>query len=434
PHRRHSHVRHFRSTWGNPWRYRRYAGNRTEHGGFHRASGWVRHLCSSDRYLFLHRKQGRQNLFRPPPRAASLSSMTEEGFLAAPLPPLTRPSFLGPSLSPAHGCLEARDPLCDSVLKISYPPEWLTHTSSSIPSNERPGNTSSRIPKWEVKMNRRNFLKTAAIATTASTIAAPAIAQPTPELHWRMALSWPKSLDTLFGACEQFAKRVAELTDNKFQIQLFAAGEIVPGLQVLDAVQNGTVEAGNTGGYYYWGKDPSFAFSTAVPFGLNTRQAEAWFYHGGGHELLNELYAQYNCYGIASGNTGAQMGGWFRKELRAVDDFQGIKMRIGGFAGKVIIKLGVIPQQLAAADIYPSLEKGTIDAAEWVGPYDDEKLGFVKVAKYYYSPGWWEGGANGVTLINLEKWQSLSKTYQAVVTSAAHEASLWLTSKYDYVN
>jgi len=283
-------------------------------------------------------------------------------------------------------------------------------------------------------MNRRNFLKTAAIATTASTIAAPAVAQPTPELHWRMALSWPKSLDTLFGACEQFAKRVAELTDNKFQIQLFAAGEIVPGLQVLDAVQNGTVEAGNTGGYYYWGKDPSFAFSTAVPFGLNTRQAEAWFYHGGGHELLNELYAQYNCYGIASGNTGAQMGGWFRKELHSVDDFKGVKMRIGGFAGKVISKLGVIPQQLAPGDIYPSLEKGTIDAAEWVGPYDDEKLGFVKVAKYYYSPGWWEGGANGVTLINLEKWQSLSKTYQAVVTSAAHEASLWLTSKYDYVN
>ena len=214
------------------------------------------------------------------------------GTIAAP----TRPNFLTPSLSPAHGCLEALDRLCDSVLKISYPPEWLTHTSSSIPSNERSqGTPVPAIPKWEVKMNRRNFLKTAAIATTASTIAAPAIAQPTPELHWRMALSWPKSLDTLFGACEQFAKRVAELTDNKFQIQLFAAGEIVPGLQVLDAVQNGTVEAGNTGGYYYWGKDPSFAFSTAVPFGLNTRQAEAWFYHGGGHELLNELYAQYNC-------------------------------------------------------------------------------------------------------------------------------------------
>src|SRR5262249_42545041 len=367
PHRRHSHVRHFRSTWGNPWRYRRYAGNRTEHGGFHRASGWVRHLCSSDRYLFLHRKQGRQNLFRPPPRAASLSSMTEEGFLAAPLPPLTRPSFLGPSLSPAHGCLEARDPLCDSVLKISYPPEWLTHTSSSIPSNERPGNTSSRIPKWEVKMNRRNFLKTAAIATTASTIAAPAIAQPTPELHWRMALSWPKSLDTLFGACEQFAKRVAELTDNKFQIQLFAAGEIVPGLQVLDAVQNGTVEAGNTGGYLLLGQG-------SVVRLLDSRSV--WPQHAPGRSLV----------------------------------------------------------QLAPGDIYPSLEKGTIDAAEWVGPYDDEKLGFVKVAKYYYSPGWWEGGANGVTLINLEKWQSLSKTYQAVVTSAAHEASLWLTSKYDYVN
>ena len=283
-------------------------------------------------------------------------------------------------------------------------------------------------------MNRRNFLKTAAIATTASTIAAPAIAQPTPELHWRMALSWPKSLDTLFGACEQFAKRVAELTDNKFQIQLFAAGEIVPGLQVLDAVQNGTVEAGNTGGYYYWGKDPSFAFSTAVPFGLNTRQAEAWFYHGGGHELLNELYAQYNCYGIASGNTGAQMGGWFRKELHSVDDFKGVKMRIGGFAGKVISKLGVIPQQLAPGDIYPSLEKGTIDAAEWVGPYDDEKLGFHKVAPYYYYPGWWEGGTALHFLINEAKWNELPKDYQAVITAAAGSANVETTGRYDARN
>jgi TRAP-type mannitol/chloroaromatic compound transport system substrate-binding protein len=283
-------------------------------------------------------------------------------------------------------------------------------------------------------MKRRDFLKSAGYAVTASAIAAPAIAQSAPELKWRMALSWPKSLDTLFGACEQLAKRVGELTDNRFQIQLFAAGEIVPGLQVLDAVQSGTVEMGNTAGYYYWGKDPSFAFSTAVPFGLNTRQAEAWLYHGGGHELLNELYAQYNCYGIASGNTGAQMGGWFRKELNTVDDMKGLKMRIGGFAGKVISKLGVVPQQLAPGDIYPALEKGTIDGAEWVGPYDDEKLGFVKVAKYYYSPGWWEGGANGVTLINLAQWQSLPKTYQAVLTAAAHEASLWLTSKYDHVN
>src|SRR5215472_17080710 len=203
-------------------------------------------------------------------------------------------------------------------------------------------------------MKRRDFIKVTGLgAAGAVTIAAPAIAQSMPALKWRMTASWPKSLDTIYGGADVMCKAVADATDNKFQIQLFAAGEIVPGLQVLDAVQNGTVEAGNTGGYYYWGKDPSFAFSTAVPFGLNTRQAEAWFYHGGGHELLNELYAQYNCYGIASGNTGAQMGGWFRKELHTVDDFKGIKMRIGGFAGKVISKLGVIPQQLAPGDIYP---------------------------------------------------------------------------------
>src|SRR5215468_5013285 len=148
-------------------------------------------------------------------------------------------------------------------------------------------------------MNRRNFLKTAAIATTASTITAPAIAQPTPELRWRMALSWPKSLDTLFGACEQFAKRVSEMTDNKFQIQLFAAGEIVPGLQVLDAVQNGTVEMGHSAGAYYVGKDPTFALDTAIPFGTNARQQEAWMRWGGGRELMTEFYKDYNVYPLA---------------------------------------------------------------------------------------------------------------------------------------
>src|SRR5712692_4847774 len=244
-------------------------------------------------------------------------------------------------------------------------------------------------------MKRREFLKAAGIGLAASAVAAPAIAQSTPELRWRLAASWPKSLDTLFGAVEHIGKRVAEITDNRFQIQGFAAGEIVPGLQVLDAVQNGTVEMGHTAGYYYVGKDPSFAFATALPFGLNARQQESWQQNGGGMELLGELFRQYNCVGFPIGNTGAQMGGWFRKEIKTVDDMKGLKFRIGGFAGRVVSKLGVIPQQLAPGDIYPALEKGAIDAAEGVGPYDDEKLGFVKIAKYYYYPGWWEGGAQG---------------------------------------
>ena len=242
-------------------------------------------------------------------------------------------------------------------------------------------------------MKRREFLKAAGVGLAGSAVAAPAIAQSMPEIKWRLTASWPKSLDTLYGCPEFMAKRIAEITDNKFQIQVFAAGEIVPGLQVLDAVQNGTVEMGHTASYYYFGKDPCFTFGTALPFELNTRQGEAWQQHAGGMDLLNEFFATYNVWGMPTGNTTCQMGGWFRKEIKSVEDLSGLKMRIGGFAGRIVGKLGLVPQQLAAGDIFPALEKGTIDAAEWVGPYDDEKLGFVKVAKYYYYPGWWEGGA-----------------------------------------
>jgi TRAP-type mannitol/chloroaromatic compound transport system substrate-binding protein len=284
-------------------------------------------------------------------------------------------------------------------------------------------------------MKRREFLKSAGVGLAASTaVAAPAIAQSMPEIKWRNAVSWPKSLDTLYGGCEYFAKRVAEITDNKFQIQVFAAGEIVGGLQVLDAVQNGTVEMGNTATYYYWGKDPAFTFGTALPFGLNSRQMNSWLRFGGGHELMNELLAKYNCVGVAAGNTGAQMGGWFRKEIKSVADLKGLKMRIGGFAGTIVQKVGVVPQQLAAGDIYPALEKGTLDACEWVGPYDDEKLGFQKVAKYYYYPGWWEGCGQGFNIFNTAKWNELPKNYQNALTVASGDSWNWVLGKYDAGN
>jgi len=284
-------------------------------------------------------------------------------------------------------------------------------------------------------MKRREFLKSAGVGLAASTaIAAPAIAQSMPEVKWRMPTSWPKSLDTLYGGCEYFAKRIAEMSDNKFQIQVFAAGEIVPGLQVLDAVQNGTVEMGNTASYYYFGKDAAFTFGTALPFGVNTRGMNAWLRFGEGQNLMNELFAKFNCIGFAAGNTGAQMGGFFRKEIKTVDDLKGLKLRIGGFAGNVLQKLGVVPQQIAGGDIYPSLEKGTIDAAEWVGPYDDEKLGFVKVAQNYYYPGWWEGCGQGHNLINIAKWRELPKVYQSMIEVASGEAWAWVVGKYDYAN
>ena len=284
-------------------------------------------------------------------------------------------------------------------------------------------------------MNRRKFIASAGTAAAAvPALAAPAIAQSAPELKWRLTSSFPKSLDTIYGAAEVFANNVAQATDGKFQIQVFPAGEIVPGLQAADKVTDGTLEMAHTASYYFWGKDPTFAFGTAVPFGINSRQQNAWMYEGGGIDLMNEFYASYNIYALPGGNTGAQMGGWFRKEIKTVADLKGVKMRIGGFGGKVISKLGVVPQQIAGGDIYPALEKGTIDAAEWVGPYDDQKLGFNKVAPFYYYPGWWEGGAMLHFFINKAKWEGLPKNYQAAIASAAALANVVMQSKYDHQN
>jgi TRAP-type mannitol/chloroaromatic compound transport system substrate-binding protein len=264
--------------------------------------------------------------------------------------------------------------------------------------------------------------------------AAPLAAAPPAEVKWRLQSSFPKSLDTIHGGAEHIARRVGEATGGKFQIAVFAAGEIVPPLQVLDAVQNGTVQAGHTGSYYYYGKDPTFAFATAVPFGLNSRQQQAWMYFGGGLELVRELYATYNIISFPSGNTGAQMGGWFRREIHTVADLKGLKMRIAGLGGVVLARLGVVPQQIGGPDIYPALEKGTIDATEWVGPYDDEKLGFYKVAPHYYYPGFWEGGPALDLIVNLDAWRALPKEYQAILEAAASEANLRMLAKYDALN
>ncbi|MGH6891842.1 MAG: TRAP transporter substrate-binding protein [Dongiaceae bacterium] len=283
-------------------------------------------------------------------------------------------------------------------------------------------------------MKRRTFIATAGLGAAVTAIAAPAIAQSAPEIKWRLTSSFPKSLDTIYGAAETFSKYIADATDNRFQIQVFPAGEIAPGLEAANEVGKGSVEMCHTASYYYWGKDPTFAFGTAVPFGLNSRMQNAWMYYGGGMDLLNEFYATHNLIAFPCGNTGAQMGGWFRKEIKSAADLNGVKMRIGGFGGKVISKLGVVPQQIAGGDIYPSLEKGTIDAAEWVGPYDDEKLGFYKVAPFYYYPGWWEGGAMLHTMVNTAKWAELPKQYQSIVMSASQAASSDMQAKYDARN
>ena len=287
-------------------------------------------------------------------------------------------------------------------------------------------------------MDRRSFIKKAGTTgvgvAAATTLAAPAIAQSAPKVTWRLTSSFPKSLDTIYGGAETFSKMLSEATDGNFQIQVFAAGEIVPGLQAADATTAGTVEACHTVSYYYWGKNPTWALGAAVPFALNARGMNAWHYHGGGIDLFNEFLGAQGLVGFPGGNTGVQMGGWFRKEINTVADLSGLKMRIGGFAGKVMEKLGVIPQQIAGGDIYPSLEKGTIDAAEWVGPYDDEKLGFQKVAPFYYYPGWWEGGPTVHLMFNKGKYDELPASYKSLLRTAAQAADADMLQKYDYKN
>ena len=286
-------------------------------------------------------------------------------------------------------------------------------------------------------LKRRRFLKgagTAGLVGAAATVASPAIAQSMPDIKWRLTSSFPKSLDTLYGGAENMAKYVSDMTDGKFQISVFAAGEIVPGLQAMDAVSAGSVEMCHTAPYYYFGKDETWAFGSCIPFGFNARGQNSWWHEGGGEKLLNAFYAKSQIYGIPAGNTGAQMGGWFNKEIKTPGDLKGVKMRIGGFAGRVMEKLGLVPQQIAGGEIYQALEKGTIDAAEWVGPYDDEKLGFQKVAKYYYYPGWWEGGPQLQAFVNLAKWNELPKSYKAILLSAGARTNDWMMSAYDAKN
>ena len=282
-------------------------------------------------------------------------------------------------------------------------------------------------------MNRRALFGAAAAAAPVA-LAAPAIAQTAPEVRWRLTSSFPKNLDILFSTPEMIARRVAALTDNRFQIRVFAAGEIVGGLQALDAVQAGTIEAAHTASYYYVGKDAAFSFFTALPFGLTQRQMTAWLRHGGGNELANELFKDYNIIGFPSGDTGAQMGGWFRKEIKSVDDLKGLKFRVAGIAGEIFARMGAVPTQVAAGDIYPSLERGTLDAVEFVGPHDDEKLGFVRVAPFYYYPGFFEPSARLHTLVNLRAWESLPDLYKNALQVACLEQDSEMTSRYDNSN
>jgi TRAP-type mannitol/chloroaromatic compound transport system substrate-binding protein len=289
-------------------------------------------------------------------------------------------------------------------------------------------------------LNRRALLGAAAVPIAGTALAqapaAPAV-QGTglPVIEpWRLTSSFPRNLDVLFGTAEQICRRVAQLTEGRFRITPFPGGEIVPPLAALDAVQNGAVQCGHTASYYYIGKEPGFAFFTALAFGLNTRQLTAWLRHGGGNQLGAELFREYNIHAIPAGDTGAQMGGWFRNEIRSLQDLNGLKFRIAGFAGQIFARLGAQPTQVAAADIYPSLERGTLDAVEFVGPHDDERLGFHRVARNYYAPGFWEPGARLHLMINQRAWEALPDVYKAAIEVACGEADADMVSRYDALN
>jgi TRAP-type mannitol/chloroaromatic compound transport system substrate-binding protein len=288
-------------------------------------------------------------------------------------------------------------------------------------------------------MERRDVLKSglglaAAATAVTSAVTAPAIAQSMPELRWRLTTSFPASLDIVYGTARVLVDAVREGSGDRFHIEVLAPGEVFQPLEALDAVSEGNVEMCHTAASYYVAKDPVFALATGVPFGPNSRMQNAFMYAGGGIDLINEFLAGYNVLALPAGNTGCQMGGWFRKEIKQPDDLKGLKMRVGGFAGRVLQKLGVQTRQVVGSEIYAALETGALDAATWVSPYDDAKLGLRKVAPYYYYPGWWSGGFLLHNFVNLEKWRSLPPAYQSLLRTASDKANVWMQAKYDAEN
>ena len=265
-------------------------------------------------------------------------------------------------------------------------------------------------------------------------LAMPAITHAQTRIRWRMPGSYPKNLDTIYGGMERIARRVREMTDGAFEITPFSAGELVPALQVMDAVASGSVECGYTPASYYLGKDPALCIGTCLPFGMNSRQTWSWLQDGGGREALREVYRDQGVIAIPAGNTGAQMGGWFREEIKTVADLDGLKFRVAGFGGEILARLGVVPQLISGGDVYPALERGVIDAAEWSGPYDDEKLGFHRVAPFYYAPGWWEYAPSLDLMVNPAAYEALPSHYQAILEEAC--AGTWhaMMARYDSQN
>ena len=286
-------------------------------------------------------------------------------------------------------------------------------------------------------MNRRHFLSkvgvSAAAVAAVTTVNAPAVmAQKT--FRWKMVTTWPPKLPVLQEGCERLAKRIEELSDGRLKIQVFAGGELVPPLESFEAVSSGTVEVGSGAAYYWAGKEPASQWFAAVPFGLNAQGMAAWFYGGDGLKLWEETYAPFNLIPRPGGSTGVQMGGWFNKKIESIDDYKGIKMRIPGLGGKVVSKAGGTVVLLPGGEIFTSLERGVIDATEWVGPLHDLRMGFYQAAKFYYYPGWHEPGTYREYFFNKKAYESLPKDLQHVVDAVCMENEHWVLTQFEAQN
>ena len=296
-------------------------------------------------------------------------------------------------------------------------------------------------------MKRRQFIENTIIgSSTALTLGAcssspkqdnqsnPPINLELPSVRWRMATSWPKSLQILFEGADILCQQVNKMTNGRFVITPYAAGELTGGLKVLEAVQNGTVECGHTASYYYLEQSIALAFGTTIPFGLTASQQNSWLYYGGGLEAMQQIYRDLGVINFPGGNTGTQMGGWFKREVNNINDFKGLRMRLPGLGGKILKRLGSEIVLLAGDEIFLALEKGDIDAAEWKNPHADQVLGLHKVAPLYYYPGWWEPGTSYEFQINLQEWEKLPKEYQEIFQAAAADANLKMLAKFNSVN
>lgn len=263
---------------------------------------------------------------------------------------------------------------------------------------------------------------------------AAAAVEPAKVYKWKLVTSWPKNLPGLGVGPENFAKLVDEMSNGRMKIRVYGAGEIVPGLQVFDAVQGGTAQIGHSAAYYWKGKAAASPLFTAIPFGMNVQEMNAWLHYGGGLQLWEELYAPFNLIPMAGGSTGNQMAGWFKKEINTIEDLKGLKMRIPGIAGEVIEKVGALPVTMPGGELFTALQTGAIDATEWVGPYNDSQLGFQKVADYYYYSPWHEPGATLEFIFNKKEFEALPKDLQAIMRAAARAINSDMLDEYTAAN